>query len=168
MSAAQLKGQFDAWFKTLQPRERLLVSSAAIVLIGAVLFLGVFAPLGKAVASRQTRVDTKKLDLVWMRGAANSVRMAAAQTGGNVSGESLVVLINRTAQPAGLASALVNQSPAGDNSIRVRLERGSFDSIVTWLGSLQQQYSVRVDNASIDRADKPGIVNASLVLTRTP
>jgi general secretion pathway protein M len=168
MTIAQLKAQFDAWFKTLQPRERLLVGSAAIVVVAAILFLGMFAPLGKAVTARQTRVDTKRQDLVWMRGAANAVQSVAAQSGGNMGGESLVVLINRTAQPAGLAGALVNQSPAGENSIRVRLERGNFDSIVNWLGTLQQQHSVRVDNASIDRADKPGIVNASLVLTRTP
>ncbi|HTE40557.1 MAG TPA: type II secretion system protein GspM, partial [Steroidobacteraceae bacterium] len=128
----------------------------------------VFAPLGKAVNARQTRVDMKRQDLVWMRGAANAVQSAAAQSGGAVSGESLVVLINRTAQPTGLANALVNQSPAGENSIRVRLERGSFDSMVSWLGTLEKQHSVRVDNASIDRADKPGIVNASLVLTRAP
>jgi general secretion pathway protein M len=124
-------------------------------------------PLNKAVAARQTRVDLKQQDLAWMRSSVNVVRAAASQSGAGL-GESLVVLINRTAQQAGLASALVNQAPSGENSIRVRMERGNFDSIVGWLGVLQQQHGVRVDNASFDRADRPGVVNASLVLTRAP
>jgi type II secretory pathway component PulM len=129
--------------------------------------LGIFAPLYKAIAVRQARVELKQKDLAWMRSSVNAVRTAAMQSGGAV-GESLVVLINRTAQQAGLAGALVNQAPSGENSIRVRLERGNFDSIVGWLGALELQSGIRVDTASFDRADKPGVVNASLVLTRSP
>jgi len=165
MNAAQLKAQFTAWFKSLQPRERLLVVTGAAVIGAAILYLAVFAPLGKAVATRQTRVETKQQDLVWMRSVASTVRSAAMQSGGG-GGESLVVLINRTAQQAGIASAVVNQSPSGENSIRVRLEGGNFDALVSWLGTLQQQYSIHADTASIDRTEKPGIVNASLLLTR--
>jgi general secretion pathway protein M len=158
--------QLRTWFRGLQPRERVLVISAGALIAIAVLYLGVFGPFAKAVATREARVNTKQQDLVWMRSVANSVRIASATQPGGNNGESLVVLINRTAQQSGLASALVNQAPAGDNSIRVRLERANFDSLVSWLGNLQQQYSIRVDNASIDRGEKTGIVNASLVLAR--
>ena len=54
----------------------------------------------------------------------------------------------------------------GDRGMRVRLEAANFDSLVTWLAGLQQQYGVGVESASIDRTEKSGIVNASLVLTR--
>jgi type II secretory pathway component PulM len=47
----------------------------------------------------------------------------------------------------------------------LRLEAASFDVLVAWLASLQQQYGVRVDAAAIDAAGAPGLVNASLTLS---
>ena len=158
--------QLKTWFKGLQPRERTIVLSAGVLISVAILYLGIFGPLVNAVATREARINTKQQDLVWMRSVANNVRMASAAQAGGAGGESLVVLINRTAQQAGIASALVNQAPSGENSIRVRLERANFDAVVAWIGSLQQQYSIRVETASIDRGEKPGVINASLVLTR--
>jgi general secretion pathway protein M len=157
--------QLKTWYKGLQPRERLLVLSAMGVLAIALLYLALFGPLAKELNKREARVTTKQQDLVWMRSVANNVRMATASRGGS-SGESLVVLINRTAQQAGITSSLVNQAPQGDNGIRLRIEGVSFDAMVTWLGQLDQQFGVQVDTASVDRSDKIGIVNASLMLTR--
>ncbi len=162
----QLMGQFRAWYKGLQHNERLLVMSAGVVVAIAILYLAVFAPLAKTLDGRQSRVERKQQDLVWMRSMSTTVRMLAATRPGGSGGESLVVLINRTAQQAGIMSALTNQAPQGDNSIRVRLEGANFDSVVAWLGMLDQQFGVKVDNASVDRTDKSGIVNASVVLTR--
>jgi general secretion pathway protein M len=157
--------QIKSWYKALQPRERLLVMCAAGVLGIALLYLALFGPLAKELNKRETRVMTKQQDLVWMRSVANNVRMASASRGSS-SGESLVVLINRTAQQAGITSSLVNQAPQGDNGIRLRIESVNFDALVTWLGVLDQQFGVQVDTASVDRSDKVGIVNASLMLTR--
>jgi general secretion pathway protein M len=157
--------QLATWYKGLQPRERLVVLGGGILVAAAVLYLAVFS-LGKTVNGRQAQVERKQQDLVWMRSMANTVRMAAAARPGGVNGESLVVLINRTAQQSGVSSALTNQAPQGDNSIRVRLEHANFDAVVGWLGMLEQQFGVETESASLDRGDKLGIVNASLVLTR--
>jgi type II secretory pathway component PulM len=139
--------------------------SGGAVLAIAIVCLWIFA-LNKSLNGRQALVDRKQQDLVWMRSMSNTVRMAAASRPGGASGESLVVLINRTAQQAGIASALTNQAPQGDNSIRVRLERANFDAVVGWLGMLEQQFGIQTESASLDRGESLGIVNASLVLTR--
>jgi general secretion pathway protein M len=158
--------QIKVWYRALQPRERLLVVSAGAVIAFLLVIALLFGPLASSLRTQQERVANKQQDLVWMRSVSNSVRtMAAAQTSG-ISGESLVVLINRTAQQAGITGALTNQAPQGDNGIRIRLEGASFDAMVAWLGVLDQQYGVRVDNASMDRGDKIGVVNASLMLAR--
>jgi type II secretory pathway component PulM len=73
------------------------------------------------------------------------------------------VLVARTAREAGLGEALRDQSPDGDAGLRLRLEAASFDTLVTWLGSLQQQYGVTIESANIDAA-APGLVNATLSL----
>ena len=89
---------------------------------------------------------------------------AAACAQAAAAGESLVVLVDRTAREAGLGSAIRDQSPDGDNGLRLRLEGASFDALVTWLASLQQQYGVSMDSATVDAAPAPGLVNASLTL----
>jgi general secretion pathway protein M len=161
----QLKAQFQTWYAGLQPRERLLVACAAGLVVIAILYLLFFGPFAKALNTRQQNVERKQQDLVWMRGMSNTVRMSASgRTGG---GESLVVLVNRTAQQAGITGALMNQAPQGDSGIRVRLEGVQFDALVAWLGMLHEQSGIEVDNASIERAERTGIVNASLTLQRS-
>jgi general secretion pathway protein M len=158
--------QIKVWYRALQPRERLLVVSAGAVVAVFLLIMVLFGPLAISLRTRQERVANKQQDLVWMRSVSNSVRMMAASQPSGMSGESLVVLINRTAQQAGITGALTNQAPQGENGIRIRLEGASFDAMVAWLGVLDQQYGIRVDNASMDRGDKIGVVNASLMLAR--
>jgi len=154
-----------AWHQSLQPRERILVATGAAVLSVALLYLAVFAPLAKAVAAREQRIERKQQDLAWLRNASGSLRQLTAMqpTGG---GESLVVLIDRTARAANLAAALTGQTPNGDRGMRVRLENANFDSLTLWLGQLQQQYGIEVESASVDRTGKAGIVNGSIVLQR--
>jgi len=42
-----------------------------------------------------------------------------------------------------------------------------FDLMAGWLARLQEQYGVTVLSASVDRSGGPGLVNASLELTRS-
>jgi type II secretory pathway component PulM len=67
------------------------------------------------------------------------------------------------AREAGLGTSLRDQSPDGNNGLRLRIEGASFDTLVTWLASLQQQHGVSIEAASIDAA-APGLVNATLSL----
>jgi general secretion pathway protein M len=152
------------WLQSLEQRERILVSIAGALFAIALVYFAILAPFNKAVAARATRVERKQQDLAWMRSAAPSLRALALSQ--PASGESLVVLIDRSARQSGLANALTSQTPNGEHGMRVRLEAANFDTLVTWLASLQQQYGVSVESASIDRTDKSGMVNASLVLTR--
>jgi general secretion pathway protein M len=153
------------WLQSLEQRERILVCTAAVLLAIFLAYFAVLAPFANAVNSRMARVERKQQDLAWLKGIAPTLRsLATSQPAG--SNESLVVLIDRTARQAGLASAVTSQTPNGDRGMRVRLESANFDTLVAWLSSLQQQYGVSVESAAIDRSEKSGIVNASLVLTR--
>ena len=160
----KLKDRLNA----LQPRERIIVIGGAIlVLVTAVYVLGL-APLYAAVSAQAQRVEQKEGDLAWMRSVAGEVAMlsASAPSRPGPSNESLVVLIDRTAQQCGVSSALTGQTPNGEHGIRVRLEGVKFDKIMVCLGTLQQMHAVDVESATIDRTGKPGLVNANLVLTR--
>lgn len=152
------------WIANLAPRERNLVYAAAAIAAIAVLYVGIAMPLTRMHARQAARVEKKTADLAWMQQAAPRVSAIAGQ-GGAAGHESLVVLVDRTGRESGLASSVRDQSPSGDNGLRLRLEGASFDAMVAWLASLQQQYGVNVAAATIAAASGPGLVNASITLT---
>ena len=154
------------WLQSLEERERILVCAAGLLVAIFLLYFALFAPFYKAVSTRTARVERKQQDLAWLRSVAPTVRQISASRPGANSGESLVVLIDRTARQSGLDRSLTGQTPNGDRGMRVRLESANFDALIAWLSGLQQQYNVSVESAAIDRTDKSGLVNASLVLTR--
>ncbi len=159
--------QIRQWLDGLAPRERNLVYAAAVLLGIAIVYFAIVLPVTASAKHRAARIEQKSADLAWMRQVAPQV-MAAAAAGSAGGGESLVVLVDRTGREAGLGGAIRDQSPAGESGLQLRLERAPFDVLMAWLASLQQQYGVRVDAATIGAAGAPGLVNASLTLTHGP
>lgn len=160
-----MNDQLRNWLAGLAPRERNLVYAAGGLAIIALLYILLVLPITTMAAKRAARVEQKTADLAWMRQVAPQVAAAAAAGTAAGSGESLVVLVDRTGREAGLGSALRDQSPSGDQGLRLRLEAASFDVLVVWLASLQQRHGVKVEAATIDATATPGLVNASLTLT---
>lgn len=160
-------GSLKQWFDGLQPRERVIIIAGAVLVLLVAIYILALAPFYKSLNARTERVAQKEADLAWMRSAAGELQaLNASQPMRAPSGESLVVLIDRAARECGLASALTGQTPNGESGIRVRLESADFDKLMVCLGTLQQVHAVTIESATIDRAAQPGLVNASLVLTR--
>ena len=160
--------KLKVWFYSLKPRERMLVSAGAVLVALVAIYMLALYPFYSAVKASGERVAAKEGDLAWMRSVAGEVRTLGANVAANPqpSGESLVVLIDRTARECGLGQSLSGQTPSGENSIRVRLENAEFDKLMVCLSNLQQVHALSIDQASIDRTGKPGYVNVGLTLTR--
>lgn len=152
------------WLGNLSTRERNLVYAAGVLAGLALLYLVIVLPFTMTTSRMSARVEQKSADLAWMRGQAPQA-LAAAGMAQSRSGESLVVIVDRTARQAGLGATLRDQSPSGDAGLRLRMEAAPFDTLVTWLAVLQQQYGVGIEAATIDAAG-PGLVNATLSLTQ--
>ena len=151
------------WFDNLSERERNLVYAAGALVGVALVYLVLVLPFQTSGKRMAARVAQKTADLAWMQASAPQAMAAAgaAQAGGG--GDSLVVLVDRTAREAGLGNSLRDQSPDGNNGLRLRIEAASFDTLITWLASLQQQHGVSIESATIG-ATAPGLVNAMLSL----
>ena len=152
------------WLANLSPRERNLVYAAAALVAVALVYLVLVLPFTSTTTRMAARVDKKSSDLAWMQAQAPRV-MAASGMSSRHSDESLVVIVDRTAREAGLGTSLRDQSPSGNNGLRLRIEGAAFDTLVVWLVNLQQQYGVGVESATIDAAGS-GLVNATLSLTK--
>lgn len=149
-------------YDTLSDREQKMVKFGAIALV-AILLFGVLMPLDSSVAKARTRINKKQQDLVWMKGVAPFL---AAQGGAahENNGESLIVIVDRSARESGLGKSLAGTDPSGAGGIQVRLEKAPFDALIGWLSRLSQQNGIGVDGATIDAAGTPGLVNAAIVL----
>ena len=161
----EMLGKLRDWLGTLSARERNLVYGAGALLGIAALYVILILPFQASTSRAASRVQKKTADLAWMRQNATQAISAAGIATSRGSGESLMVLVDRTAREAGLSSSLRDQSPNGESNLRLRLEAASFDALMTWLASLQQQYGVSIDSAQIDQSGT-GLVNASLSLSQ--
>ncbi|HYL00042.1 MAG TPA: type II secretion system protein M [Steroidobacteraceae bacterium] len=149
------------WFGALSAREQRIVQIGA--LLAPVLFVfGVLLPLDRSVAQAHERLLKKRNDLAWMQGVAPE--LAASPQPPSTSGESLLVIVDRSARESGLAGSLAGSEPAGPGALSLRLQKAPFDTLIAWLARLAQQNGIRVDSASVDSAGAPGLVNAAVVL----
>jgi len=155
-----------AWFAGLEQRERLMVGAGGAAAAIIILWGFIWMPLrGGSVELRET-VAEKRVLLV-------DLQRAEALSGGNVppqadqsAGQSLVVLVDRTAQPMGLAGAFTRTRPDGADAINVTFSNAAFDNLLTWLVMLEQSYGISVESASFNGSREQGLVNGQILLRR--
>lgn len=156
-----------AWFDGLAPRERVLVAAAAVIVAFAVVVIGVVRPLAGARAAALAQIEDKQAVLADIeRVAARFGPQAGAARQAQPSGESLVVLVDRTTRSRGLAPYLKRNEPDGNASIRLRFENVPFDELASWLVELQATQGIAVATANADPGDAAGRVTANLQLAR--
>jgi general secretion pathway protein M len=152
------------WYASLQQREQRVVAIGAIALGLIILIGGILMPLQSAVSSAVKGTDTRRQDLAWMRANAPEVRAFCDQLPAD-TGEAPVVLVDRVAREAGLASALRGTQPNATGGVRVQLEAAPFDTVVTWLDTLDRHYGLAIESITVDRTPAPGMINASISFT---
>ncbi len=155
------------WWDGLAPRERLMVSAAALVALLALIVAGLLRPLASARAVAAAELADKQIVLADIeRVAARFGPRAAGATAAQPSGESLVVLVDRTTRAGGLGAYLKRNEPDGQDGIRLRFENAPFDELVAWLGELQTNQRVGVVSATVDPGEGAGRVSANVQLAR--
>jgi general secretion pathway protein M len=153
-----------AWYSSLQVREQRMVGIGAVVLAVLVLFGGLLLPLESAVSTAVKTKETRREDLTWMRVNAPEIQAGGASLPVE-TGEAPVVLVDRVGREAGLGNALRGTQPSG-TGVRVQLEAAPFDTLITWLATLEQRYGLAIESISVDRAAKPGVVNANITFAQ--
>ncbi|MEJ2565758.1 MAG: type II secretion system protein M [Gammaproteobacteria bacterium] len=155
------------WFNALAPRERLMVSIAAAVVVLALVYAAAWSPLTSSVDHLEQSVTEEQALKQWMQQSAaevNRLRHAGGGAGGDH--RSLLAVVDQTSKQSKVAPAVKRIEPDGQTLVRVTLEKAAFDDLVTWLGSLQRDFAVSVADVSIDRQADSGLVNVHLTLKR--
>ena len=158
----ELLAKLKAWYGALQQREQRMVAGGALTLAVLILVLGVLLPLHTAVTDAVKRVASRREDYAWMQVNAAEVQ-SGSNTIANDTGEAPMVVVDRVGREAGLGTALKGTQPSG-SGVRVQLEAAPFDTLVTWLATLDQRYGLAIDSITVDRGARPGVVNANVTV----
>ncbi|HLW23604.1 MAG TPA: type II secretion system protein GspM [Steroidobacteraceae bacterium] len=159
MMKAQI-ARWESWYQTLQARERRMVAIGSVVLAVLVLVGGVLLPVQSATSTALRRVETRREDLEWMQRNAPEIE-AAGTLRVSDDHDPPVVIVDRVAHQDGLGEALRGTQPS-PNGVRVQLEGAPFDTVVTWISTLDSRYGLALDSITVDRGAKPGLVNANV------
>jgi general secretion pathway protein M len=156
-----LRARFDA----LSDRERRIVTIGGVAAL-VLLLIAVVLPLERSVSQSAARVTRKQADLGWLQQMAPALAAAPQVASGAAgAGESLIVLVDRTAREAGLGQSLTGSQPSGNGALRTQFEKADFNRLVAWIALLAEQHGVQADSASFDALkDAPGTVNAVVTL----
>ena len=159
-----------SWFESLEEREKIFVLTAALVIVFASFWFGIWRPLDSGQKSTAARVDTWKISLAELQPLKGQVQASGTgqpiQTGQD---QSLVVIVDNTLRQRGLYNALQRSQPTpAGNGIRVEFEDAAFDDMMLWLGDINRQYGLLVQSGSFSVAsgENPGRVNSTLTLER--
>lgn len=151
-----------AWYAALQPREQRMLAVGGIALALIVLVGGVLMPLESAVSAAVKRAQTRREDLEWMR--VNAPEIEAAGELPTDAHDPPVVVVDRVGREAGLGDALRGTQP-GPNGVRVQLEAAPFDTLLTWVATLDARYGLALESITVDRGARPGVVNANVTFS---
>ena len=158
------------WFLALDARERVFVSVAAVFVLFAVAWFGIWTPLNEGHKRAAESVENWRQSLAALR----PMKVQIQSQGNNQSvddgqNQSLVVIIDNSLRQRGLYASLQRSQPTpAGNGIRVEFESAAFDDLMLWLGDLHRQYGLTVEAGSFSTAssDTPGRVNSSVTLER--
>ena len=154
------------WFDSLDPRERKVVTIGAIMLLLLSVYFLAWEPFSSKLDKLRKSSVANERTLSWMKQTSLEVKRLQRNSGGpkNLSGQSLLGLIDKTAKQHKLADAIKRVQPDGKTKALVRLESASFNNMILWLEQLQLRQGIEIVSSDIERQEQPGLVNARLIL----
>ena len=153
----------EAWGK-LAPSERRLASIGGVVVGATLLYVLLWLPVQKELARLRISVPEERIQLQHMRQQAASIRPLRARSGTKPAPGTLLTVIEQSATARGMRGFVTRMEADGGNGVQLVLDAAPFNSLLSWLSDLQDNYSLLVESASLDAHTASGTVNAKLKL----
>ena len=157
------------WWQNLQTREQQLVLFAGVVVIIFVFYSLAWSPLVNARNIKKTHVENNQELLAWMNAKSAEVkqlRLVNPNALRSDSNRSLLAIVDSLANQLGLRSAIKQIEPNGQNNVTIWMDEINFDALITMLGQLEKRSNVLVTEASVNKLEQPGLVQARILLKR--
>lgn len=156
-----------AWWAALDNRERRVLVVGGLVLAAILLYFFAWEPYVTYARDLRQSVADKRTQLSWMAQRSEEViRLRASATReAPVREGSLMGQVDASARAAAISSFIKRIEPQGSASVRVWLERAKFDDVVLWLGQLENESRIRIDDLRLELGDRSGYINGRITLT---
>ena len=167
-----MKQQLDllnSWYSSLPTRDRNLFLAIIVLLVVTLFYLVVWEPIHQGRDLQQQKLKSQQEIHSWMQSAASEVSTLQRSGTRKVDNKQpLALILENSSKISGLKQSINKIESSGKNGAQVKIDSASFDQLLIWLNTLEQQYGVTITTASIDRNDTAGTISARLSFEKAP
>lgn len=157
--------ELKTWYTSLQQRERLALATGAAFVIAMLIYAVLLHPYLSSVRALKADIDHQQAQLVSMRQLAVQIQaLRGQQPSGLPRDQSLLAVVDKSATDAGFGTAMKQVQTNSDGTVQLQFQAANFDDLMRWLGDLQRQYGISVQQLIAQRGSAPGSVDVSLTL----
>lgn len=147
------------WYESLPPRDRKVVMGVGALLVLALIFSLVYAPLLRARDMAASQLERSRATYQLL--AENAGRFSSV--GGAASDAPLLTVVTQQARSSGISLSRYEQD---GQALRIWLDKAAFDDAIGWLEELQARHGIRASQISVDKTDVSGRVDIRATLNR--
>lgn len=152
----------DSWlagrYLALGQRDRRALHIGLAVAVAAILYTGVHQPIAEYRAAGVEDFLRQQSRLQWMQAHEARARRTGSEAAPKSSDQSLLMLVDNTAQAFDLS--LTRYQPDSAGGVTVVIEQQPFNAILRWTDRLRAQHGLHMAQASIHAEADTGLVNA--------
>jgi general secretion pathway protein M len=154
------------WWLNLSLREKQTVTLGSMIVLAFIFYQLIFASLANSVQHLRQQVTKNKTLLSWMQESDQRIQGLEKTLAprANKTSVSLLSLVQDNVMNTPMAKNMTQLQQADNDSIELRFQQVSFDTLMRWLIDLCHQQPVTVTQMSISPLPKAGIVDATLKL----
>ncbi len=147
------------WYQSLPTRDRLVVKGISALLVLALVFVTIYAPL---IRSQKAAALSLEKNLATYNLLAENAHRFGGVSSAAAADAPILATVTQQAKKAGIVLSRYEQDGKG---LRVWVEKAAFDDAISWLEGMQARHGIRVSQITIDRTDRSGLVDIRATLT---
>jgi general secretion pathway protein M len=149
-------------YSQLDKRERSALVLLACFFACLFFYFAIWSPADQFLRASEAELE-RQLSLVqYMRASEKEARASSKGAKQAPTGQSLLTVVSRAAQQAGIKPNRLQ--PEGSGAVSIWFDTVAFDALMRMLNKLQANRSIVVQQISLDREEQPGMVRARIVL----
>ncbi len=156
-----------SWYKHLSRNDQRAVNLLVIFFAGVLLYFAIWQPVRTSLDQAEAYYESRRELYQWVQSTAPEIRELQGKSGGGtpqLGGQSLLTIVTTTAKEQKIE--VKRYEPKGENAVSLWLEGVPFNTVITWLDSLRENYSIQVSQISVDReSGKSGVVTIKIALS---
>lgn len=161
-----MKQQLDAfnlWYNSLPSRDRSLLIFISIFVVITLFYTVVWDPAHQDLELQQQKLKSQQDIYSWMQSASQEVStLKGSGIRKPANKQPISLTLENSAKASGIKQHINKIESSGKKGARVKIDSASFDQLIIWLNTLEQQHGVSITNAEIERNDEANTVSARL------